>query len=176
MVVRALRVPEQLVKKWSHPPGQLQVAEAAPLIKRLVDLGDRERGRDRDTPHGQADQSQLGQAIEPAESARRDRDDADWLASQDPCREVVQRILEGTRVSVLVLRCDDQEAVRAGHLRAQFDRSGGRVIGFSKPVAHHREVKVCQVNQRGGTRPRPSSSSWSSRATWASGGPPGSYR
>jgi hypothetical protein len=65
-----LRVPDQLIEERAQPPGQLRVAQAAFPVERLFDTGDRERGRDRDTPHGQADQSQLGQAIETAESAR----------------------------------------------------------------------------------------------------------
>ena len=74
--------------------GQLRVAQAARLVERLVDSGDRERSRDRNSPHGQANQPQLSQAIEAAESARRDRDDANRLAPQNSCLEVVERVLE----------------------------------------------------------------------------------
>ena len=100
-------------------------------------------------PMAEADQPQLSQAIEAAEAARRHSDDADRLAPQDSRHEVVECILEGARVAILVLRGDDQKAVRDGQLRAQFDRSGGRAIGVAEPVAHDGKVQVCQVDSLG---------------------------
>ena len=42
----------------------------------------------------QANQPQLSQAIEASESARRDGDDADRLASQDSRLEIVESVLQ----------------------------------------------------------------------------------
>ena len=144
------RVPDQLVDERPDAGGQLRIAQGARLVERLIDPGDGERDRDRDTPHGQADQSQLGEAIEAAEPARRHRDDADRLAPQDARREVVERILEGTRVAVLVLRRDDHEAVGATQLLAQPDGTGWGIVGLAEAVSHDGEVEVRQVDQRGG--------------------------
>jgi hypothetical protein len=64
--------------------------------------------------------------------------------------DVVERILEGTRVAVLVLRRDDHEAVGATQLLDEPDGTGRGVVGLAEAVSHDGVVEVRQVDQRGG--------------------------
>ena len=142
-------VPDQLVDEWPEAGGQLRIAQGARLVERLIDPGDGERNRDRDTPmarktsrHGAR---QLRPPNPPDDTVRLPMVLRRSVATLGDSRH----IFEGTRVAVLLLRRDDHEAVGATQLLAQPDGTGWGSVGLAEAVSHDREVEVHQGDQRG---------------------------
>ena len=136
-------VPDQVVKK--RPPPRIDSDTL--LVESQFNLRDGEGRGNGDAAHGQTNQAEMRKAVDAAEAACGDGDDANRLAAEAFRFQEIERVYEHPRDAFLVFERDDYQAVRLDDpctKGVEARRPPVRVLGT---LPQDRQLELGQIDQ-----------------------------